>query len=170
MTRNLYQDEKELLANVIIYGQKHRSGSNKNGYVGYRYNGKTYKRSRVTYQLFHNVFLYPDELIHHKNEDKSDDHIVNLELITTEQHCSLHHAGKRRIRRKIEKKPKKSKEWFKNNKERIKKRSALYYLQNKDKIIKKKKEYYEKNKKKCYERNKKYRQEKKEKLKNKGGN
>ncbi len=34
--------------------------------------------------------------VHHKNEDKTDNRIENLEVITHEQHTSLHWKGKKR--------------------------------------------------------------------------
>ena len=34
--------------------------------------------------------LLPNEVVHHKNEDKTDNRIENLELMTISDHVSLH--------------------------------------------------------------------------------
>jgi hypothetical protein len=71
----------------------------KKGYIYYIYfNGKTkksYKRSRILYQIYHNVKLSRFDIIHHKDENKENDNINNLELKNLEEHISGHHAGKR---------------------------------------------------------------------------
>jgi hypothetical protein len=36
--------------------------------------------------------LLPDEIIHHKNEDPSDDRIENLEVVTRAEHMEIHRA------------------------------------------------------------------------------
>jgi hypothetical protein len=36
----------------------------------------------------------PGEIVHHRNEDKSDDRIENLEKMTQSEHCRLHFSGK----------------------------------------------------------------------------
>lgn len=38
--------------------------------------------------------LEPGELVHHKNGDKTDNRIENLELMTKAEHVSHHHTGK----------------------------------------------------------------------------
>ena len=46
--------------------------------------------------IYENVYgEIPDgHIIHHKNGDKTDNCILNLEAITVEEHNSIHHTGK----------------------------------------------------------------------------
>ena len=56
------------------------------------------KRSRAVMQLFLNKRLEIWEIVHHKDGDKLNDNIENLEVIDTRNfnsHTSLHHAGVR---------------------------------------------------------------------------
>lgn len=71
-----------------------------NGYYVYRPRNKKYgktrfKRSRITFQLVHNVFLETYEVIHHIDRDRTNDNIANLELMSSENHNSLHFAGQK---------------------------------------------------------------------------
>lgn len=42
--------------------------------------------------------LRPEEIVHHRNEDKTDDRPENLELTTQAGHIEMHRAGLRRAR------------------------------------------------------------------------
>jgi hypothetical protein len=57
------------------------------------------------------------------------------------------------------------KEYYQENKEKIKEREKEYREENKEKIKERDKDYYEKNREKVKERHKEYREENKEKLK-----
>jgi hypothetical protein len=39
--------------------------------------------------------LSPNEVVHHKNEDYTDDRIENLEVMTRSEHMKLHRTGRR---------------------------------------------------------------------------
>ena len=68
----------------------------KNGYFVYTLRKKHYKRSRVLMQLHLNKRLEIWEIVHHKDENKENDDISNLEVLDTSIHTSHHHAGVRR--------------------------------------------------------------------------
>lgn len=54
---------------------------------------KRMRRSRAYYQYFNRVELDQFDIIHHRDENKQNDDIKNLELMTTEEHATNHHAG-----------------------------------------------------------------------------
>ena len=47
--------------------------------------------------------LNKDEVVHHINEDKTDNNINNLQLMTHVEHTKLHHIGKKRTQETIDK-------------------------------------------------------------------
>jgi len=48
------------------------------------------KRSRLTYEKYHKCILLPWAIIHHKDHNKLNDSIDNLEAMTGSQHKRLH--------------------------------------------------------------------------------
>ncbi len=84
------KEEKLFFEHLLtLTPQKH------NGYLVFYFRRKKYKRSRVLMQLKLNKILEMWEIVHHKNEEKTDDRIENLEVIDVSVHNSNHHAGKR---------------------------------------------------------------------------
>ena len=102
MVRPIREDELALMWKILGKGIK----SNKGRYKTYIYNKKSYKRSRIIYSIYHQVMLDRWDIIHHKDENKANDHITNLQLMKIYEHLSHHTAGKRRNNKKISKKPK----------------------------------------------------------------
>jgi len=66
-----------------------------NGYMVFNCKRKHYKRSRVLLQLHLNKKFEIWENVHHKNENKQDDRIENLEIMKTEEHISNHRNAKK---------------------------------------------------------------------------
>ena len=48
---------------------------------------------RLIFEDYHGVTLLPGTVIHHLNEDKTDNSIKNLEMMTHAEHSSLHDKG-----------------------------------------------------------------------------
>lgn len=57
---------------------------------------KHYKRSRVLLQLHLNKEFEAWEHVHHKDGNKTNDSIDNLEVIKDSEHISITHSGKKR--------------------------------------------------------------------------
>lgn len=64
-----------------------------------RFGNTKYKEHRILMQLHLNVLLDTHELVHHKDGDKLNNSIENLEVVTAEKHTSGHHAGSHKIGR-----------------------------------------------------------------------
>lgn len=65
-----------------------------NGYpaVTLRHNGKS--RSRYVHRLVAAAFIGPcpeGHIVHHKDEDRTNAHVVNLEYVPRGDHCHNHH-------------------------------------------------------------------------------
>ena len=100
--KSLTNEERKFLERVT---QSHEH--KRENYWYYTFRKKHYKRGRVLLQLHINKKLEIWELVHHKNKDKENDSIENLEVIDTKNfgfHSSLHHAGTRGRRNKSRKK------------------------------------------------------------------
>jgi len=61
---------------------------------------KAIKRAQFIMEHYMGRFLEPGEVVHHINQDKSDDRLENLQLMSREEHSSLHHAGLKKVRHK----------------------------------------------------------------------
>lgn len=61
-----------------------------NGYVQVRINGKYYREHRIIIEELTGENLSSDDVVHHKNKNKSDNRIDNLEVMTNSDHTSLH--------------------------------------------------------------------------------
>lgn len=96
-TKRLTKKEMEFLEMMLEL-----KPTKKNGYFIFQkqIKNKRYriKRSRIIVQLHLNRKIEIWEHVHHKDENKENDSIENLEVIDTSKfndHISLHHAGKR---------------------------------------------------------------------------
>lgn len=63
-------------------------------YKAIKVNGKKVDEHRYVMEQYLNRKLGRDEIVHHKNGDKRDNRIENLEVITRSRHTTLHLTGK----------------------------------------------------------------------------
>lgn len=89
------------------------------------------KYYRKKYEEFHKVKLEPHQVIHHKDHNRKNNDINNLEVMDYSEHSSMHHAGV--------KKPKHKKQTL------SKKKEPLYYENNFQRILKNPKLQFEVN-------------------------
>ena len=67
-----------------------------NGYIKYRIKGKQVYKHRVVMEKFLCRKLRRDEHVHHKNENRKDNRIENLELVSIAEHNSIHKTKPKR--------------------------------------------------------------------------
>ncbi len=60
------------------------------------YEGGYILRSRIAYELYHDIEVLPEYDIHHKNGNKLDDSKKNLEMMSHSKHTSLTNAPRNR--------------------------------------------------------------------------
>lgn len=68
----------------------------RHGYFSFTKGNKHFRRSRILMQLHLDKRLDIWEIVHHKDGNRENDNIENLEVKDTSEHTSLHHAGKRK--------------------------------------------------------------------------
>jgi len=90
--KKLKKKEKIFFKFIMKNGFKHIH--NKRNSITFK--KKHYKLSRLKYQLKNNVKLEIWEVLHHRDGNSLNDNLKNLQLMTTEEHSSLHHAGFKR--------------------------------------------------------------------------
>ena len=88
--KRLTLDDRKFFKSIIkLKPQK------KNGYAIFVKDKISYKRSRLLIQLAKRIKLDKNEIVHHKNGDKMDDRLCNLEILTIEEHLSLHRNARK---------------------------------------------------------------------------
>lgn len=85
--------------NGIIYrvksnGEKREVGSNCNGYLVFRLNGRNVFCHRYLYEQFYKIELKQEEYINHKNHKRDDNRIENLEVVNNQQNCQYQQIPK----------------------------------------------------------------------------
>jgi len=94
--RDLTYKEREFLERVCEACLHKRD----QGYWCFTFRKKHYKRSRILLQLHLNKKLELWEIVHHKDGNKENDDLGNLEVLNNEEHISYHHSGTRNRKNK----------------------------------------------------------------------
>jgi HNH endonuclease len=73
-----------------------------NGYVRWTFSGyPSIAEHRVLMEQHIGRELLPTEFVHHRNENRSDNRVENLEIMSLSQHSRLHYRGQPQSLRKI---------------------------------------------------------------------
>lgn len=76
-------------------GEKVEVGSKrKDGYLEFGFEGKLILCHRYLYQKYHNIKLKKGEEINHKNHERSDNRIDNLEVLSRQNNCQYRENSK----------------------------------------------------------------------------
>lgn len=67
---------------------------NREGYIREYVDGKYKMQHRLVMERYLGRELRPDEVVHHKDHDKTNNNIENLELLTNSEHTRLHNYEK----------------------------------------------------------------------------
>ena len=62
-----------------------------------RHNGRFIDEHRLVMEQYLGRKLRPDEVVHHKNGNKRDNRIENLEIMTLSEHTRMHNKGRKSI-------------------------------------------------------------------------
>ncbi len=87
--RNLTKEERKLFKRALSNTPMIR-----NGYWHVQAFKKRFKVSRLTVMLHLDKFLERWELVHHKDGDRQNDAIENLEVLNISEHNAMHHNPK----------------------------------------------------------------------------
>ena len=87
----LFQPEKSrsLFCSRRCFNESQRTGR---GYVQTTHNGATISEHRLVMERHLGRKLLPTEHVHHKNENKRDNRIENLMVLTIQEHTTLHRS------------------------------------------------------------------------------
>ena len=72
-------------------GQNVKGSKSRSGHLLFTVLGKTHTLHRIIW-IFHNGAIEPGMQIHHKNHNKSDNRIENLDLLTSKEHGNAHRS------------------------------------------------------------------------------
>jgi len=111
---------------IMIYCPKHHFAQN--GCI---------REHRLVYEQYYKCTLLPSAHVHHKNGNRQDNRIENLEALTSSQHRSLHNIGNKIWigKKHSEESKRKNSDWHKGkklSKETKLKLSKIHRLRNKE--------------------------------------
>jgi len=77
-------------------GQGTINGKNKSGYICVKIKGRSYLLHRLIMENHLGRKLLASEIVHHKDENRLNNSIDNLEIMTRSEHIKHHHTGAKR--------------------------------------------------------------------------